>query len=427
METSNNKTDCCNIDDWMNVSSSNSKIMCKVHGTIFNISDRCPSRNGKVPSEMIVKSEQGVEQGVTITNKATFDKLSSSVLEASKVSHAFRFVVTLQNPINWSNRRMTLESKGLNVQLKGGIGRVYMAVFKGFKIWLADKSITIYFPDWKKYYVDEARFGYNFALNDLKEFLDELSKFMGCSFLIDGSYRFKVSGQHHALIYNSLAKMYNRNKEKLNVYDSKGELWLLIDNSRRESIRMDDTETVNKSTAVKDMDDVVAPFFNDMRDNETYLQSEVRSKLDKHESELKEFKDELIKARIEAKEQYEWMTDNWKSHKKLLETNQEVAEQTLNTLKAIQSSIPSKELVSDEFKPPNVNSSPIPSIPNTNDISNPLVIPKNYNFNNLNVESVEIMQESSLNPLNSRFNLRTYSKYDVERKEKIKAFIEQFK
>ena len=368
MEHSKSNIECCNIDDWMTVSSSKSKVMCKVHGTIFNISERCPSRNGKSPVEMNVKVEQGLEQGLTNTNKANFDKLSSSVLEASKVSHAFRFVVTIQNPLNWSDRRKTLELKGLNVELKGGIGRVYKTVFKGFKIWLADKSITIYFPNWKKYYVDEARFGYNFALADLKDYLDELGKFMDCSFLIDGSYRFKCSGQHHALIYNSLAKMFNRNKEKLNVYDSKGELWLLIDNSRRESIRMDDIESVNKSTAVKDMDDVVAPFFNQLRESGLTVNDILNGFNENNEQ---------IKALVKDREYY---AENLKSHveaiKVLSSSVNELKEQVIKN-----STVPSKQEVSDEVSP-NIPC-PIPS-------------------------------------------LKTISKYDVERKEKIKRFIKEY-
>ena len=183
MEKINNKTEYCNIDDWMNVSSSKKKIMCKVHGTIFDISERCPSRNGKSPSEMNIKPEQVVEQGVGITNKANplkrYDvNLSKDVLAASKVSHAFRFVVNIPIIDSWKDRRMICESKGLNVQLKAGIGTVYMTIFKGFKIWLGDKSITIYFPDWEKYYVEEARFGFNYALEDLKVYLNDLSAFL---------------------------------------------------------------------------------------------------------------------------------------------------------------------------------------------------------------------------------------------------------
>ena len=223
-----------------------------------------------IPSEVVFGSEQGVEQGVGITNKAipskTYDsKLSTDVLTASKVSHAFRFVVNINPCEKWKNRRMICESKGLNVQLKGGIGQVFMTSFKGFKIWLGDKSITIYFPEWKKYYVEEARFGFNYALEDLKIYLNDLSLFLDMDLSWEGIYKFKVTGQHHALIHNSLAKMYNHNKEKLNVYDKNGELWLVIDNSRRESIRMNDIETIGK-TSDRNMDNVVDPFFNQLKE-----------------------------------------------------------------------------------------------------------------------------------------------------------------
>jgi len=239
------------------------------HKLMPNANPNCSSGVFK-NSKKEMRSEQGVEQGVGITNKENYNlkydsKLSTDVLTASIVSHAFRFVININPTSEWNNRRYICESKGLNVQLKGGIGKVYMTIFKGFKIWLADKSITIYFPEWKKYYVEEARFGFNYALEDLKVYLNSLSEFLNIDLSWDGIYRFKTSGQHHALIHNSLAKMYNRNKEKLNVYDKNGELWLVIDNSRRESIRMDDVETVGKTSDVN-MDDVVDPFFNQLKD-----------------------------------------------------------------------------------------------------------------------------------------------------------------
>lgn len=287
-----------------------------------------------------------VEQRVAFTNKevsVTSNKLQNEVLSASKVSHAFRFTVILKNPPNWTDRDKICRSKGLNVERRAGIGRVFMTTFKGHKIWLSDKSITIYFPEWRKYYVEEARIGLNFAIADLKVFLDEFAVFCDSNFLIDDTYRFRVGGQHHALIYNSLAKMYNRNKEKLNVYDKKGELWLVIDNSRRESIRMDDIETVKPETAVRDMDDVVSTQFNDLRDNESYLPSTVKDFIDV-------FKEELIQARREAKEQYTWMAENWVSHRSLLESNLNVSKKqakvqdaTLKTLKAIRDEVKNKD------------------------------------------------------------------------------------
>ena len=345
---------------------------CREHNVSFNEGSKCPNCSSEMkvnnsPNETKVFkhnlehesnpnisfgdgsfkkdksiSEQGFEQGVTITNKANPDKiyninLSKDVLSASVVSHAFRFVINIPESPEWKNRRQICELKGLMVQRKGGIGNVYMTIFKGFKIWLADRSITIYFPNWKKYYVEQARFGFNYALEDLKCFLNDLGSFIGTDLSFDGIYKFKTSGQHHALIYNSLAKMYNRNKEKLNVYDKNGELWLVIDNSRRESIRMDDLETEGK-TSHKDMDDVVQPFFNDLRDNESYKPSEVKLKVDEHDDKINKFLNVLDK----FNEKIEWLNVNLVSHEKALnginkgiEGENEVKRETLNVLKSM--------------------------------------------------------------------------------------------
>jgi len=214
-----------------------------------------PVQNSK---KDIIKVEQGFEQGVTSLTR-NFDKHS----------HAFRFVVQLKESLpNWSKRNESLESKGFKATRKGGIGRIFMSDCFGFKCWFADKSITIYFPSWKRYFVDEARFGYNYAVSDLNVLLNKLEQIFNVSFLIEGKYIFKCSGQHHGLIHNSLAKMYNKDKQKLNVYDNNGEFWLLIDNSNPEGFGLNEVETISKDKAVKDMDDVVSPFFNQLRETE---------------------------------------------------------------------------------------------------------------------------------------------------------------
>lgn len=339
----------CSQSDWKSLSKQSN--YCTIHKCLFRSIDPCPLKL-KVelsPNEMMVStddarnpnvsngtmenkksslvSEQGVEQGVTLTNKENpnlkYDKsLSDDVLSASKVSHAFRFVVQVPSSDVWKKRKSICESKGLNVQLKAGIGNVYMCQFQGFKIWLSDKSITIYFPNWKKYYVEQARFGFNYALEDLKCFLNDLGSFIGTDLSFEGIYKFKTSGQHHALIHNSLAKMYNRNKEKLNVYDKNGELWLVIDNSRRESIRMDDIETIGK-TSDRNMDDVVDPFFNQLK--ETNL-------MPKDILNMFKLNNEQMNVLIKDREYY---AENLKSHVQAINVlSQKVSELNLHSSKA---------------------------------------------------------------------------------------------
>jgi hypothetical protein len=237
------------------------KFYCKLHRISFNKNSKCPTcvSTGTIKQEKEIPIlDKGFEQGVASLTR-NFDKHS----------HAFRFVVQLKEGLdNWSKRNECLESKGFKAVRKGGIGRIFMSDCFGFKCWFADKSITIYFPSWKRYFVDEARFGYNFAVSDLNVLLNKLEQVFNVSFLIDDKYIFKCSGQHHGLIHNSLAKMYNRDKTKLNVYDKNGEFWLLIDNSNPEGFGLNEVETISKVNAVKDMDDVVSPFFNQLRETE---------------------------------------------------------------------------------------------------------------------------------------------------------------
>lgn len=219
--------------------------------------------DGTTPDKKVepLKVEQGVEQGVgSLTRK--------SVLKVDdKHSHAFRFTLRFSDDLsNWSSRDRTLKSKGFKAVRKAGIGKVFMSDCYGFKCWFADKSITVYFPSWKRYFVDSARTGYNYAVGDLLDLVVKLEDVFGVSFKIDGTYRFKVGKQHHGLIHNDLAKMYNRKKDLLNVYDKDGELWLLIDNSNPEGFGLNEIECVSTQKAIKDMDEVIDPFFNQLRD-----------------------------------------------------------------------------------------------------------------------------------------------------------------
>jgi hypothetical protein len=183
-------------------------------------------------------------------------------------SHAFTFKVTMKHAKNWSIRKKLLELAGFKVLPKGGAVPVDMVFFKGYKLWLSKNKLTIYFPDWKIYWSDMARTGYNYAVADLITLLHDLEKVLDSDFRINKEYRFRVSRQHHALVHNTLAKQYNREHKKLEVFDNRGELWLLIDNSDVHNIRMNDLETTSKKSADKDMDDTIKPFFNQLRETQ---------------------------------------------------------------------------------------------------------------------------------------------------------------
>jgi len=91
-----------------------------------------------------------------------------------------------------------------------------------------------------------------------------LESTLGANFRINKKYRFKVSRQHYSLVKNALAKQYERDGKKLQVYSENG-LWFVIDNS----YNLHEAETVHPKTAVDD-NEKVQNFFNGLKATENY-------------------------------------------------------------------------------------------------------------------------------------------------------------
>jgi len=69
---------------------------------------------------------------------------------------------------------------------------------------------------------------------------------------------------HYAYTNNPLAKEMNETDVKIRLYSTEdNKLWFEIDNSWN----LNEAETVHKGTAKQDMQNIIQPFFNDLRDN----------------------------------------------------------------------------------------------------------------------------------------------------------------
>ena len=99
------------------------------------------------------------------------------------------------------------------------------------------------------------------------------------------SQNIKLVNQHYAEINNELAEECEKKADKIRVYSTdEGKLWFVIDNS----FNLHEAETQGR-TSKQDMDDTVRPFFNDLRDKNPPILSEVWklvAELAKHEKEL---------------------------------------------------------------------------------------------------------------------------------------------
>ncbi len=175
-------------------------------------------------------------------------------------------VVTLRIPTipRWEQRESILEKSKIPMLKIAQGQRVKIGEIE--KVWLCNKSIIYYLP-WS-WYADTAKIAAYSIIEDVTAAIVRTEKYLGIKTLkVHGSYKIKFSRQHHALIKNALAKMYNRpGKRRLQIRDDNG-LWLLIDNSSPDGkVHLNEFEAVHPKTAPDD-NKLVQDHFNDIKAN----------------------------------------------------------------------------------------------------------------------------------------------------------------
>ena len=178
--------------------------------------------------------------------------------------HAFQFKINLPELRNWKNREKLFLKKGIKFEplLIGGINRGQKLEFKGRKIWLTNKSIVIY--EKSSYLADTTKESQERAIQDMLALMKSLEKHLQANFKTGRYYKFKVSRQHYSLVKNALAQQYDKEGNKLQVYNEDG-LWFLIDNS----YNLHEAETVHPKTSVED-NKKVQDYFNGVKKLEDY-------------------------------------------------------------------------------------------------------------------------------------------------------------
>lgn len=194
--------------------------------------------------------------------------------------HGYVYTYPLPKIKGWSEREAWLSKKGISYKKIPQGARIKVCVGNdSFKIWLCRNSLVLYFRKDMSFWGDSAEEAYVRSFHVAKKLVSKVSSLLDVDLRVDGKYEFRVNcvRNHYAEVQNELAKQANGEKQKVQVYDKNGKLWLLID----DSLGLDEIETVNPKTARRDMDGVVLPFFNDLRDNweKCMLPSEVTSAL----------------------------------------------------------------------------------------------------------------------------------------------------
>jgi len=207
------------------------------------------------------------EKEVQKTTKVTSRQLRGdlNLFKQDKVrGHAFQFKINLPELRNWRNREKLFLKKDIKFEplLIGGINRGQKLEFKGRKIWLTNKSIVIY--EKSSYLADTSKEAQDRAIQDLLSLMKSLEKYLQANFKTGRYYKFKVSRQHYSLVKNALAQQYDKEGNKLQVFNEDG-LWFLIDNS----YNLHEAETVHPKTSVDD-NKKVQDYFNGVKKLEDY-------------------------------------------------------------------------------------------------------------------------------------------------------------
>lgn len=182
--------------------------------------------------------------------------------------HGFQWILKIPIGLkNWDRRADFLRSRNISFSSSNTFRKGQSITIQHFKVWLCDKSLVFYFPECLDVLGESALKSREIAFIKLFEIVEALERLLNVSFKIVGKYYVRLVKQHYADPLNELAKKYDSEGKKLNVVGSDGKTWLLVDCSTG----VPELECVHSQEAVKDMDEIVKVFFNDLRSNPVLL------------------------------------------------------------------------------------------------------------------------------------------------------------
>lgn len=165
---------------------------------------------------------------------------------------------------------------------------------------LCDKSVVIYYFD--NHFASTAEKAFIKAHEQVTRLIRKIENDLCIELLKPRKDNLKMFACHVSEINNGLAKMCNINEEKVTVYcNDNGKLWFQIDNS----FNLNEAECIGQS-AIDNMQDIVSPFFNDLKDNRPPKTSEIWSIVAAHVKSTKVFQDTMISL-LTPKEEHEPM------------------------------------------------------------------------------------------------------------------------
>lgn len=257
---------------------------------IENTSPNSSPTVGLVPK--LTKSEEEV---LNIIKQGTIDTKQISIIKKTGIRNIQKIIKSLKakgalgliNELLTNQANQTNELNGIRLHAQQFLitplsqsERYNLAIGKIINI---DNNTIIVNSDVLQYYCNHSFFGSDSwaatakSLEYFNRILRTLENQLNCVLSKPRSENITMVKSEYAHIQNGLAKKLEREGEKVKVRsDNDGKVWFHIDNSWN----LHEAETIGKN-AQRDMQRVIEPFFNDMRDKTNYLPSDTKSMIDK--------------------------------------------------------------------------------------------------------------------------------------------------
>jgi len=207
-----------------------------------------------------------------------------------------------QNQIQ-PNRQIRLHGQEFNIKIiykddkyKYLLDRINTTKIDDNTIRLYKNSIEVY--SGKSFYADNAQKATADSIDYWNRFFARLENEFKVILIKPRAQNIKLVKNHYAEINNELAIECEKKGDKINIYAREdGKLWFSIDNS----FNLKEAETQHSSTAKADMEEVVQPFFNDLRDNAPPVSSDLAKFIADTQRQLQE----LVQAQINTQGQFQ--------------------------------------------------------------------------------------------------------------------------
>lgn len=212
-------------------------------------------------------------KGFLSVNNEVVDKVDKNLSTLKKGVHLIRL-----HGMEFNIRLLFRSDKYFRVLGKGNVLSVDDNTVRLFK-----DSIEVYGK--KSFFASTAHKATVRAFSYWDRFFSRLEHELGVVIVKPRSNNIRLVNNHYAEVNNELSSDCYDKSERIMVFArDDGRLWFTIDNS----LDLREAEALHPETAKRDMGDVVAPFFNDLRDNKVFLPSDLQNLIGKVQTQLVE-------------------------------------------------------------------------------------------------------------------------------------------